>query len=457
MKQISIYLALLLLAFVASCTNEEDAKALTSGQAGIKINFTKALAETRATDMGSAEESHVNEVCILVYKRGTSSTSSNLDDYNLLENKIIVPHSQIEQTPYGVYCQFDRFESTGKKLYYVIANPSTEINNLALGSSLSALRSLRFTYSGEIGGPTVIGNYLMMDGYVLDVENTSTKDLEVNLKRNLSKIRLQIKRSENMKAQSEIVPDWANAEVKITSLYSNPYQIITPGLVPSYSEANMNLVYPWQAKKGSSYTEGTVFKDFYIPAPPPMIVSGGYSHYYPTIWLKLPVTVNGKRYEQNYYKVDLKTGILSYDDSRNVIYDVDLQLEGLGSENEHSDFNETCTATCSVLAWNGVDYNGEKGVVITSQTGGLECIYNYPATFGVTATSSRPITYQWYVNGEEISDATSSTYMWQPNPKHKKGSFYCVATDNIGNQAISQEIKLVEKKTNKYKKDKTKI
>lgn len=71
-----------------------------------------------------------------------------------------------------------------------------------------------------------------------------------------------------------------------------------------------------------------------------------------------------------------------------------------------SNFNGTVTSTGAILTVS----SSSSAPVITTQPQSQTIAIGQSATFSVTATGATPLTYQWFVDGEAISGATSATY-----------------------------------------------
>ncbi|MFC2111163.1 immunoglobulin domain-containing protein [Bacteroidota bacterium] len=79
-------------------------------------------------------------------------------------------------------------------------------------------------------------------------------------------------------------------------------------------------------------------------------------------------------------------------------------------------------------------------VSIVSQTGdSIKCAGD-DMQFGITATGTAPITYQWYNNSGSIFGATANTYTKFSVVSADAGSYYCVATNLCGTAQSSNKV-----------------
>ncbi len=79
---------------------------------------------------------------------------------------------------------------------------------------------------------------------------------------------------------------------------------------------------------------------------------------------------------------------------------------------------------------------------ITTQPASQTATLGQPATFGVTATGTGPLAYQWYMNGVAISGATSSTYTTPPTTSSNSGAVYTVTVANSAGSVTSNSASL---------------
>lgn len=79
-----------------------------------------------------------------------------------------------------------------------------------------------------------------------------------------------------------------------------------------------------------------------------------------------------------------------------------------------------------------VTVNAAVAPTITSQPVSLSISQGTTASFGVSAVGTNPITYQWYLNGQLIAGATSSTLSIANVQSVHAGNYTAVATNSIG-------------------------
>jgi hypothetical protein len=79
---------------------------------------------------------------------------------------------------------------------------------------------------------------------------------------------------------------------------------------------------------------------------------------------------------------------------------------------------------------------------ITTQPASQTVTLGQPATFGVTATGTGPLAYQWYMNGVAISGATSNTYTTPPTTSSSNGGLYTVTVANSAGSVTSNSASL---------------
>jgi hypothetical protein len=79
---------------------------------------------------------------------------------------------------------------------------------------------------------------------------------------------------------------------------------------------------------------------------------------------------------------------------------------------------------------------------ITTQPASQTVTLGQPATFGVTATGTGPLAYQWFMNGVAISGATSSTYTTPPTTSSNNGAVYTVTVANSAGSVTSNSASL---------------
>ena len=70
--------------------------------------------------------------------------------------------------------------------------------------------------------------------------------------------------------------------------------------------------------------------------------------------------------------------------------------------------------------------------LITSEPTSQELCEGDNLSFGVTSESSVPQTYQWYLNGTEITDSTNSTLSFSSITTDWSGTYYCKITNQFG-------------------------
>lgn len=128
------------------------------------------------------------------------------------------------------------------------------------------------------------------------------------------------------------------------------------------------------------------------------------------------------------------TGPLSYQ-----WYDNNGLISGATSSSYLIAQNSTSTAgsyyvkvsnSCGILNSNTATLTVNTNVAITAQSSSLTKCSGNSASFSVTATGTSPITYQWYLNGNAISGATSSTYSISQADTSYAGDYYCVVTNS---------------------------
>jgi hypothetical protein len=75
--------------------------------------------------------------------------------------------------------------------------------------------------------------------------------------------------------------------------------------------------------------------------------------------------------------------------------------------------------------------------VITNQPQNLTVSAGAPATFTVSATGATPLTYQWQVNGTNISGATNSTFVINPAHFYDQAAYSVTVNNQFGSIASS--------------------
>ena len=75
--------------------------------------------------------------------------------------------------------------------------------------------------------------------------------------------------------------------------------------------------------------------------------------------------------------------------------------------------------------------------IITSQPSSLTVVQNSTAVFSVTATGTPAPSYQWQLNGSDISEATSASYSIASAQAANAGSYTCVVTNAAGSVTSS--------------------
>ena len=72
-------------------------------------------------------------------------------------------------------------------------------------------------------------------------------------------------------------------------------------------------------------------------------------------------------------------------------------------------------------------------------------ICSWPATFSVTATGTKTLTYQWMKNGANIMGATKASYTTPPAIVEDNGALFSVVVTNNYGSVTSTTAKLTVK------------
>jgi hypothetical protein len=75
--------------------------------------------------------------------------------------------------------------------------------------------------------------------------------------------------------------------------------------------------------------------------------------------------------------------------------------------------------------------------VVTTQLGSQTVNVGQSVTFSVTATGTGTLTYQWYMNGTQISGATSASYTIPSTDTSSAGTYSVIVTDPFGSTSSS--------------------
>jgi alpha-tubulin suppressor-like RCC1 family protein len=80
---------------------------------------------------------------------------------------------------------------------------------------------------------------------------------------------------------------------------------------------------------------------------------------------------------------------------------------------------------------------GQFPPVISAQPSSLEVSNTLPASFGVTASGTESLIYQWYLNGSPVSGATAATYALSSAATNQAGNYAVVITNWFGSVTSS--------------------